>query len=271
MANSIFSLLNFPSSDPVIAESTQTLSANVLTQMNLMPSLVNSWQQGDMANSDTGGYFQNPLGVSINTASSTANTIVAFGTVTGTTPQISNLLISVANVANALSHTTPDFLYLTNRLSNVEEIGSDMDTPHFKSATGYGKIVMYIVNKTDNIQNNAPMIGSFGSILAANVINSNANTFITYANLYANTITVGIDGTNSSISLANAQILSNSVNSIYQLMTNYIQQDTDFYQNLKDVVNSYSAVSTFNSLGQTENDLIINYIGTDKIKARLSS
>ena len=59
MSSSIYALLNFPT-DPVYTSAVAPLSANVMVQMNLMPSLVNTWQQEDIANQDTSGYYQNP-------------------------------------------------------------------------------------------------------------------------------------------------------------------------------------------------------------------
>jgi hypothetical protein len=275
--------LNYPSSDPVISGATTTLSANVQAQMKMVPSLVNSWQQQDIANSDTGSYFQNPVASGITTINLAANTVISAGnTINCSTNQISTLVSSVYNTSNTIINTTsPAFLYHTNRMSNVVDIGTDMTNPHYKTALGFGKIIMYIVNKTDNVQNNAPMIGSFGSIFAANIISSNANTFLSLSRSYANTITAnsytdpgtGLTTTtySSNITLVAAQALFDVANNVYNLMNNYRTQDYNFFQNTKSVVNAYNNVSGFNQLGQTEKDLINNNIGTDKIKTRLNS
>ena len=111
------------------------------------------------------------------------------------------------------------------------------------------------------------MIGSFGSIFAANLISANANTFLTYALIYKNSIS----GSTSNISLGDAQTLSQSANNVYDIMTNYRNQDIAFFQNTKDVMDSYRAVSPFKQIGDTETGLIMNHIGTEKIKTRLAS
>lgn len=284
MASSIYNLLSFPTNDPVLSSYVEPLSANASMQMNLMPSLVNTWQQEDMANDDTGDYFFNPAQVCITTSILAANTtidVLGGNTVVGTTNTISSLLYNTWHKANTITNTTaPAFLYHTNRMSNVTEIGTDVTNPHYELAIGYGKIIMMMVNKTDNVQNNSPLLGCFGSILAANVISANANTFLTYSQQYANSINISTvdDGFGnvtttytSNLTLTDAQSFSNQANNVYDLMTNYKAQDTTFFQNTKNVVDLYNAVGGFSKLGQTETTLIMNHIGTDKIKTRLNS
>ena len=60
-ANSIYALLNFPSNDPTLNAAVQPFSSNVQYQMNLMPSMIKTWQQDDIAANNTTGYFENPV------------------------------------------------------------------------------------------------------------------------------------------------------------------------------------------------------------------
>jgi uncharacterized membrane protein len=284
MADSIYALLNFPSDDPVLSNNTMEMADDVKLQMNLAPNLVNSWQQEDIANDDTGDYFINPCQLGNDTTNAAATLVLTAGdgnNMSGNTSEITNLLYTAWHQSNTLLHlTVPAFEYHTQRMSNMQSMGSDMTNPHYELSTGYGKVLTFITNKTDGIQNNSVMLGSFGSILAANAISANANTFLTIAQNYANTINVtttddGLGGTittySSYISLANAQILADTANSIHTMMTTYRTQDTEFFTNSKAVMESYSKVSGFSRLGQTETDLIMNHIGSDKLKTRLSS
>lgn len=268
--SSIYNRLGFPSSDPIVSGAVQELSPSAQMQMNLMPSLVNTWQQADIANADTGGYFYNPNQLGNDTVNTASTLILSKGnTVNGTTNTITTLLTNVYNKAGTLlSSTVPMFEYHTQRMSNVEDIGTDTTSPHYQLATGYGKIMMFLTNESDGIVDNSPIIGSFGSILAANAINSNANTFLTLSQSYVNSINVT---SYSNLSLSTAQTLSDTANNIQNLMTTYRTQDISFFNNSKAVMDSYSAVSGFSRLGQTETDLIMNHIGTDKIKSRLES
>jgi hypothetical protein len=52
-------------------------------------------------------------------------------------------------------------------------------------------------------------------------------------------------------------------------MTTYRNQDNSFYQNSKDVLDDFNNVRDFSKMGQTEENLVLNVIGSDKIKQRL--
>jgi len=149
-ANSIYEILNFPSNDPFVSAAVQPFSANVQYQMNLMPSLVTTWQQNDIATSNTNGYFQNPA------ASITQNLLTASSNIInltedfygGNSEAITTLLnnsLSIAN--NIVSNTGNNFLYHTNRLSNVVDLDENVDLPHYQTVIGFGKLLTYIVKQ----------------------------------------------------------------------------------------------------------------------------
>ena len=76
---------------------------------------------------------------------------------------IVNLISSTQALAYTILHTTvPAFEYHTQRLSNMQGIGSDVTSPHYQTAIGYGKILTFITNKTDGVQNNSVVLGNFG-------------------------------------------------------------------------------------------------------------
>lgn len=266
MSSSIYSLLGFPASSQSMV---QDLSPTVLVQMNLMPTLVNTWQQEDIATANTDGYYQNPAQSGTQIVWNCANTIASLANnQTGTSDYITTKLSNIFSLASTISTTTANnFMLHTNRMSNVVPMDAEIGYPHYQTSIGYGKMMMYLTNKTDNIQNNSPMIGSFTSIFQSNVINANANTFLSYTNI----LTATTNTTNSSISSSDANALYDVANSIHNMMTTYRQQDINFYTNTKVVMDRYSAVSSFSNLGQTETDLINTHIGTDKIKTRLAN
>ena len=288
MSSSIYNLLGFPTNDPIMNAATVEYADDVKMQMNLMPSMVNSWQQEDIANSDTNGYFVNPNQLGNDTTNTATAIIISSSSmmtpIQGDTVTITDLLTNANTKATNLLHTTvPAFEYHTQRMSNMVSMGSDVTNPHYELATGYGKIISYMVYKTDGIENNSTMIGSFGSILAANAISSNANTLLTLSNLYANTINATTTGTGteldpyvtvytSNISLANAQSLSDTTNTVYNLMTTYMAQDKTFFTNTKNVVDAFGKVNKLDKMGQTETDLVTyRDWETDRKSTRLNS
>ena len=147
-ANSIYALLNYPSNDPVMNAAAQPFSANVQYQMNLMPTMVKTWQQDDIAANNTTGYFQNPT-LSQSVWNSANNFLSLTSTyLGGNTGGITTLISNTISVAQNMSNNTANsYVYHTNRMSNVIEPDINGDLPHYQTAIGYGKMITYITNK----------------------------------------------------------------------------------------------------------------------------
>ena len=195
--------------------------------------------------------------------------------ITGQTITITRLLsntknnaitIGYSNTETHISSECNNFTYITNRLSNVVDMGSDITTTHYTIATGYGKLMTYITNQTDGIQNNSPSIGGFTSVFTGNTLNA----------LVANTtplltiLTNSLSGNNSTISLSDAQNLDNNMYQLLNTMVSCRINDQNFYHNAGAVFNDYNEATQFNSMGQTENQLI-QVIGSPKLLSRINA
>ena len=153
-------------------------------------------------------------------------------------------------------------------MSNVVPMDSDMTTPHYKTSVGIGKMLSYVTNQSDGVQNNSVMMGSFTSLMIANTL-TNLNTT---ANNLSITLARTMDGLgNSNASLTLVQSVSDAANAIYNTMTTYRQQDINFYTNSQAVMNDVQSTGDLTRLGQTETNLINNYIGTPKAISRINS
>jgi len=275
--SSIYGRLGFNSSDPTTAASVTNYSSNVTTQMSLVPNLLSPWQANAVASGTVGNYFQNPVAnvtLSIWTVANTLNVIA--NNLTSSNSTITTALANVYSTVKTLSSTTANnYLYVTNRESNVVDQGSDTTTPHYKTAMSQGKILSYLTNQTDGVQNNSVIMGNFTSITLGNTLSSLYTTMNTISNYLATTITVvgnGVVGwaNTTSIDVANAQNLMNTVYQTYYLMTTYPAQDSQFFQNSANVVSDFTTVQQFNNLGQSENYLLKNYIGTPSLVSNLN-
>jgi len=271
--SSIYGRLGFNSSDPTTANVSTTYSSGVQTQMKMMPPLLNSWQTADVANNNVGGYFVNPVGTVAQNIMNIANTIYSTGsscngsTISASIFDTINVFSTVANTIGV--STGPNYLYITNRQSNVVDIGTDTTTPHYKTAAGVGKLMSYLVSASDGVQNTSAIMGSFTSITLGNTLNSLYSTLSTYSTIFFNSIDSGTGL--SSITATNANTLANTVNSIANLFYTYPAQDTAFFTNSQSVFNDFTSIRQFSNLGQTETYLLNNYIGTPKIKSRINS
>lgn len=276
MSSSVYARLGFSFPDPIANTVIQPLSSEVEHQMNTMPIFLNSWQQEDVATGNTAGYYVNPMSDVITLVKNSAISLVTNtpNTVTGDTNTITSLITSALNYANTIKNSTADgFLYHTNRLSNVTGMDSNITEPHFDTAMGIGKMMMYLTYQTDGVQNNSPMLGSFTSLFIANTLSDYETTASALSIVLNNSITFNPFGNtySSNISLSNAQALSNAYYNLYITMTNYRNQDNTFFQNSSYVLNDFNKVRAFSTMGQTENYLITNYIGSPKLLSRLQS
>jgi hypothetical protein len=249
------------------------LSANVISTMNNLPPLLNTWQTADAANNDVGGYFQNPIANVTQNIWSVANTIIAIPGV----HQVANL-VNVSSSANALYQAANNFYSHTNRISGVSPDSDEPTLPHFKSAMAVSKVVMYITFQSDGIQNNAPMMGNFTSLTISNNLTISYNTISTYSGNIANSISSSSDGGDPPVITYSSNLTSNQITTIVNnlniatnLMDSRRNGDVNFYTNSQGIVNDYNTLKQFSTPGQSESYLYNDYVGTDKLKTRINS
>jgi hypothetical protein len=237
--------------------------------------LLNSWQIQDMANNDVGGYFQNPVANVVQAIWNLSNTYITYNTngLSNTTNATINTLIqqTVANaiaIANVYANT---FVYVTNRESNVTSVGNDVTTIHYTTAMSQSKTATYIISMSDqSVQNNSIILGNFTSIMIGNTLNSLNTVFYTLSSVLANSVNTSSTPWSSNIDLANAQSLQSNVSALANKLLTFPQNDQRFFQNTATLINNYHSVRNFSSLGQSETQLINNYIGTPKLISRIN-
>ena len=290
---SVYSRLQFDFDFPEGNE--PTLSDGAVKSLETMPKLLEDWQINDIGNADVGGYFNNPVAnitISIRTTSNTIAGILAAspGTntnaVVGSTAEITNLfantLVTLANVANTLTSNSEGALFLdhTDRISGIieqgaqEETGRDTsDLPHFQEAIGIGRVLTYVTHQTDGIKDTTVQTGSFTSLFIPNTLNQFSNTLALYPDLITNslTITLGDDLVTfvrtSNLTLSQVQTLANTATDIFNTFKTRREHDVSFFQNSKQVLDDYGKAAYFTKTGETQNNLILNVVGSDKIKS----
>lgn len=268
---SIYGRLGFDAA--AAGDNVQPLGESTVKYMANVPPLLNDWQKTDLANSDVGGYFQNPVGTVSANIWTTSNNIVS---ITGLS---SSNASAIYTAAQGLQSAANNFFGHTNRMSGVEPINPDTALlPHYDSAIGIGKIIMYLVHQSDGISNNSPLIGSFTSLFTGNTLNTYYTTIQNYPTTITNSLTSSTDMsdppvTTYSCNLSPTQIttISTNLSAITTFMNNKRTADVNFYTNSQAVVADYNAVKGFNNMGQTQEDILNNHIGTTKLLNRLNS
>ena len=279
-----------------------TLPNTAINQLNTAPALLpNQWMIDDLNNNDIEGYHVNPVANSCNTIWASSNTLINItsslqgsGNLTAlwTTINLDLKAISGYNVTTGDSENPPivttkytgsmeEFLAHTYRISGVVPITANVDAaakPHLEQAMQIGRALMYLVYQTDGREDNAPMLGSFTSILVANTINEYANIIVSYANtinasITITTETVGEDvitTKTSNLSYATVNTIASTANSLITLVRDRRVHDENFYTNSNQLVNDAKSIRRYASLGTSESSLIDNLVGSDKLKSRLA-
>lgn len=266
VANStgVFATLNYNFNDPNGA--VKEYSANTQAHLNTMPAFIESWQAQDIANNDVGGYFKNPVSAYVNTIITLSAQMREEANTANSSNSSVDGLSSIITAANTLATTANSFLAHTNRISGVTPFtGQDDTIPFYDTAMGLGKSAVYITNQTDGIINSAPIMGSFTSVLVGPQVYANANT-ITVDSV---TLTAIITA-NTANSAAITQIQTDLTN-INSHLSGRQTADYTFYTNLKSMVDKYNQLKQFSNMGETQQDLIQNYIGSDKLLTRLNA
>lgn len=263
--------------------------------MNTIPGLLTDWQYQDISDNTVGGYFRNPVANVTQNIRNTCNTIFTLlspapatntNAVVGTTVDITNLFVTMnTQSANIGTNNGGLFIAHTNRISGVTPLDaspeSGQDTailPHYETAMSTGQMIMYMTNQSDNLSNNAPIMGSFTSILIEEDLDLLYSNISSYYTTISNSITItgtGISPDNfvrtSNLSLYTVQTMANNISTINTLLAVRRDHDEKFYTNSREVVDEYSQLRVFNNIGATANNLLQNYIGSDKLLTRLNS
>lgn len=263
MTYNIFNRLGFPSSldDEVIQYSNTTIN-----RLNSMPQLLTAWQMEDMTNNQANSYFINPANTHI---VNITNALIGIESVSAGIPALSGIYSSANNVL--MSNNLVDFAFHTDRMSNVIDPSTDEDLPHYKTSIALGKMLTYLLYQSDGVTNNSVMIGSFGSILKYSTVEQYGETLQNDKILIENSIIVSGETTTSSLTPTQITNITSNINGMNTFVTTTMTNDKNFYANTRALVTEYTTLRDFNSMGQTQNDLIQNYIGSEKLLTRLNS
>jgi hypothetical protein len=241
--------------------------------MDSMPPFITAWQAQDIANNDFGGYYQNPVQSVTMLIYENANAICEIAN-TGTG------VINLANVRNSaaqLRSNAQEFLAHTSRLSGLIAFdGTDDVNPYLDMAMSFGRTAMYITQQTDGVTNNSPIMGSFTSLMIEPQLVANNNTLVTYKNQAQGSINMSFDIVlqqnvyTSNLTGTQISTINTHINNLKNFMYTRQNNDVLFYYRVKTFIDGYNKTKKLNNMGETEKYLIMNLIGTEKAKSRIS-
>lgn len=267
MAESIFKNLGF-NFDTAKFGDAQYLSPQAQNFLNSAPLNITTWQQNDIANNDTSNsnYYKNPLANVC--ASITANVTLMYNFAGNTVFDFASNTVLSSNASNTIVSVS-SFKSHTDNVSGVSVMTSNTDViPGYDSATSVGNYLLRILNKTDGIINTTPMLGSMTSLFISDEMNANANTI--YQDYITLTNSVAVNG-NCYISTAQLSDITNRLKVFNDFMDYRRTSDWNFFANANIIVINSIKMDKFNNLGNTQNYLIQNLIGTDRLKNNLAN
>jgi hypothetical protein len=278
---------DFTPSDPTILE----LTPAALKHLNSMPKFIKDWQAEDMRNGTVTDYYKNPVN---NITTAIVNNIAAIRAAIPTkVVQIGDEnsyitevqcavpeLTSIYDQSNVSIAQAQSFIAHTNRLSNMAEITPETAAlPHYNTALAIGKQLLYVVNQTDHIQNNAPILGTFTSLFVEPELMTFNTNIDLYAEAIANSITITVSpiteggGGESSYSsnLTSTQIetINDKLKEIKVFFEKRRKHDENFWTKAQAIVDEYQKLKSINTGGETHDKLVRGYVGSDNLKSKL--
>ena len=261
------------------------LTTETKNYLNTSPLEIKTWQKTDIANGNiqNTNYFKNPVINVTNTIISTVNTFnVVFANVVSfdSAPTL-NLDFAYQTIAT-LELELAKYKTHTSNVAGVNDStqtvtgdgASIIDYPDYKKSVGLGQQLLQLVNVTDGVQNASPLLGSMTSLFIGDELASNL-TIIT-SDLQALNATIrqvvvvggGDPPSNtfyySNITAANANTIMAHFATANTMLRIRREHDWDFYRNGVNIINDYYKVDSLGRLGNTQNYLVNNLIGTDR-------
>ncbi len=227
---------------------------------------LSDWQLEDLANNTvvTTNYFVNPVAnVCDSLSSNLANLISSISTLTVIDSYSSDLLNSSINCMVQIDR----FKSHTDNVSGIAETTASDTIPCYSTAMDTGQVLLTILNKTDNISNSLPAMGSFTSIFIEPELNANNTALGSNCQIYINSVS------SNTTNLSSSQITSikTVVDNLNSFLYNRWSHDWNFYGNSVSLLNDYFKLDNLNNIGSTQTYLIDNYIGTEKIKTDIAN
>lgn len=265
MANTLFGLLNYsfaPANANVIIE----FSNDTTKMMNTLSLLIPEWGYNDIKDANVSGYMKNPVG---NVTNSILDIVTSIYTSSSNVPNIHQISTS-ANVAiNAVSN----FYQHTQRISGINEIEANTaELPHYETAVGIGKTIAFMTYQADQYANGATILGSFTSILVEPELQVLLDEITDYSGIINNSVSYNYltYQMESNVSTTVRNTISDSMNNIVTFVDTRRTHDENFYANSRIILDQYNEIKKYTRLGETENFLLQNYLGTDKLLTRLN-
>jgi hypothetical protein len=248
-------------------------SPEVINTLDKLPPLLEEWQFNDLINDDIAptNYFLNPV-------KSISNTIKSnFSSIRSASILVSSLSGIVDACEDAID-VCDDFIAHTDRVAGLVQPNEDTaELPHYDMAVGVGKTLMQLIYQADGIQNTAPVMGSLTSLFIEDDLQTKYNVTSGYVTLISDSIT-SVTDPETSVTTYSSDLTSGEINEIISnieviadTMVTRRTHDENFYTNSVQMLEKFQELKRYSDLGESDTNLINNYIGTDRLKTNIAN
>jgi len=263
---SVYARLNY-NFDSTLFNGADQLTTGVLNLLGNTSINLSTWQINDLSSATVGGYYQNPHNNNLGVIDAFVTGIAAYANTTNYGYSDANTANLMALAASSAHTSLINFTNHTNNISGVTRSSNVAVYPDLSSALAIGRQMLNITNKTDGVQNNTPILGSFTSLYIGNTLSTFAvtlaNDYITLNNSFSS------GNANSNISSSTMNTIIYDIQSMQSVIDTRKNADISFYQNSYGILQEYNYILQFSNLGATQNSLI-TLIGTNKLDADLT-
>lgn len=262
----IYERLQFPAG---LENETIEYSNSTVHTLNSMPSMLDDWQKSDIGNNTASiaSYYKNPVSANANTLITTVNQV---SSATSGVPELDGIVTACSTAVTAINN----FRNHADRISGVVQPNSTTSgLPHYKMAIGFGKVLAHIVYQSDGVTNNSVMIGSFGSLFKNDSINTMKDILTPYITIITDSLVVNVETElveSSNLASEVITTITDEVANVTTTLNNSRTSDVNFYNRSKEIIEEYNNVRGFTNSGETENFLLNNLIGSDKLLERIN-
>lgn len=261
------------------------LSQGTKDFLNTSPIILTDWQKSDLANGTivVTDYYKNPLVNVLSQLKSNVynlyNTFISIDNFDFPNVQSANIISETSNLIiqiDMMKSHSDNISGVTSSFGDIiENTNIVIEYPDYEKAITLGKDLVMLLNSTDGILNATPVLGSMTSLFVKDDIQSNIPIIISANTTINNSIRLVLVGEDynvySNISGSSSNTILDQIKTANTLIGGRREHDWNYYRQGLILLEDYNKVTKFEDVGQTQEYLIKNLIGTDSYINKISA
>lgn len=276
----VFNRLNF-SFDTSKFGGAANLSQETTDFLNTSPVVLTDWQKSDLANGTiiVTDYYKNPVMNVLNQFKSNVynlyNTFISIDVFDFPNVQTANIISETSNLLVQIdmmkSHSDNVSGVTVSYGEVIENTTITIEYPDYEKAISLGRDLVMLLSSTDGIQNATPVLGSMTSLFIKDEIQSNNSIIFTANNTINNSIRLVTGNLYSNISGTSSNTILNQIKTANTLIGGRREHDWNYFRQGLVLMEDYNKITKIEDVGQTQEYLIKNLIGTDSYINKISA